>query len=110
MGPATQFGAVDAERVRALEAAAEALPADDPRRAQVLALLAYELHHGGEPERCRALATEAIDIARAAGDPGCSPIRSRTPAQPHGGPTRWQVRQRVSDELAELVNAWTIRG
>src|SRR6202041_1731309 len=67
---ATQFGAVDAERVRTLEAAAEALPLDDPRRAQVLAMLAYELHHGGSSERCRALASEAIEIARAARDPG----------------------------------------
>ena len=43
-------------------------PDGDPRRAQVLALLASELHYAGEPSRCRQLAAEAIEIARAAGD------------------------------------------
>ena len=37
--------------------------------ARVLALLASELHFGGDPARCRALAAEAIEIARAGGDP-----------------------------------------
>ena len=68
-GWTSQIGAVDSERVQALEAAAGALPDDDPRRARVLALLAVELHYAGEPARCRALAAEAIEIARAAGDP-----------------------------------------
>ena len=68
-GWTSQVGAVDSERVQALEAAAQALPDDDPRRARVLALLACELHYAGEPARCRALAAEAIEIARAAGDP-----------------------------------------
>ena len=67
-GFTSRFGAVDTERVRTLEIAARALPDDDPRRAQVLALLASELHYGGDPVRCRELAAEAIDIARAAGD------------------------------------------
>ena len=35
----------------------------------------------------------------------CSPTRSRMPPQPHGRPTRWPERQRVSDELAELVQS-----
>ncbi len=43
-GLSSQIGAVDSERVEALEAAAAGLPDDDPRRAQVLALLASELH------------------------------------------------------------------
>ena len=58
-GWSSQIGAVDSERVQALEAAAAALPDDDPRRAQVLALLAIELHYAGEPARCRGLAAEA---------------------------------------------------
>ena len=68
-GWSSQVGAVDLDRVRALEAAAEALPSDDARRARVLALLAVELHYAGEPARRHALAREAIEIARSAGDP-----------------------------------------
>ena len=60
---------VDSERVRALEAAVDALAEDDPRRARVLALLACELHDAGDPTHYRALAEEAIETARAAGDP-----------------------------------------
>jgi class 3 adenylate cyclase/tetratricopeptide (TPR) repeat protein len=67
-GLTSRLGEVDNERVQTQEAAAQALPDSDPRRAQVLALLASELHYAGEPDRCRQLATEAIEIARAAGD------------------------------------------
>jgi hypothetical protein len=51
--------AVDIQRVEALQDAAQTLPNSDPRRAQVLALLASELHHSGETSRCRQLAAEA---------------------------------------------------
>ena len=67
-GLTSRLGEVDSERVQKQEAAALALPDDDPQRAQVLALLASELHYAGEPSRCRQLAAEAIEIARAAGD------------------------------------------
>ena len=67
-GWSSQIGAVDPERVAALEAAAASLPDDDPRRAEVLALLAIELHYAGEPARCRGLATEALEKARVAGN------------------------------------------
>ena len=100
---AHQFGAVDSERVQALEAAARALAEDSPRRAQVLALLAYELHSGGEQERCRSLAAEAIAIARSGGD---AAALARTLA--YASAARWgtdtlRERQRASDELGELV-------
>jgi class 3 adenylate cyclase len=65
---ASQMGVADPERVQALEAAEAALPPRDARRAQVLALLACELHYV-EPARCRELAAKAIETARAAGDP-----------------------------------------
>jgi class 3 adenylate cyclase/tetratricopeptide (TPR) repeat protein len=68
-GFSSSIGAVDSERVEALEAASQALPNSDPRRAQVLALLASELHWTGDPSRCQQLAREGIEIARAAGDP-----------------------------------------
>jgi class 3 adenylate cyclase len=67
-GLTSRLGTVDGERVEMLQAAALALPDGDPRRAQVLALQAAELHYAGEPSRCRQLAAEAIEIARAAGD------------------------------------------
>ncbi len=67
-GLTSRLGAVDNERVDMQETAALALPDGDPRRAQVLALLSCELHYAGEPDRCRALAAEAIELARAAGD------------------------------------------
>jgi class 3 adenylate cyclase/tetratricopeptide (TPR) repeat protein len=62
-------GVIDSERVRTLEAAAQAVPDSDPRRVWVLALLASELQYAEEPARCRALATESIELAEAAGDP-----------------------------------------
>jgi predicted ATPase/class 3 adenylate cyclase len=60
-------GTIDPERVQALEAAALAVRGKDPRRARVLALLASELQYAGEPARCQALAAEAIELARSAG-------------------------------------------
>jgi class 3 adenylate cyclase len=100
---AHQFGAVDSKRVQALEAAGDALPGDDPRRAQVLALLAHELHFGGDHERCRALAAEAIEIARAAGDAAALAHTLFNATSATWGTDSLQERQRVSDELAELV-------
>jgi class 3 adenylate cyclase len=102
---ASQVGSVDSERVQALEAAAGALPADDPRRAQVLALLAYELHHGGEQTRCRALATEAIEIARAADDPAALAQTLANASAATWATDTFAERQRVSDELFELVQS-----
>jgi class 3 adenylate cyclase len=99
----SQAGAVDSERVQALEAAAEALPDDDPRRAQVLALLALELHYGGEPARCRRLAAEAIEIARAADDPAALAHTLAHACWAIEGPDTLQERQRLSDELVELT-------
>jgi class 3 adenylate cyclase/tetratricopeptide (TPR) repeat protein len=99
----SQFGAVDSERVRALEAAAPALPDGDPRRAQVLALLALELHYGGEPARCRRLAAEAIEIARAAGDPAALAQTLAHACRAIEVPDTLQERQRLNDELVELT-------
>ena len=67
-GLTSRLGAVDSERVQTQEAAALALPDGDPRRARVLALLASELHYAGKPSRCRQLAAEAIELARASGN------------------------------------------
>jgi class 3 adenylate cyclase/tetratricopeptide (TPR) repeat protein len=99
----SQVAAVDSQRVQALEATAGALADDDPRRAQVLALLAGELHFAGEPGRCRALAAEAIEIARAGGDPAALAHTLANVIRAIWVPDTLQERQRLADELVELA-------
>ncbi len=94
---------VDSERVQALEAAAGALPDDDPRRAQVLALLASELHFALEPERCRALAAQAIEIARAGGDRAALAHTLINAIWTIWVPDTLAQRERLVDELVELA-------
>jgi tetratricopeptide (TPR) repeat protein len=67
-GFTSEIGIVDEERVAMLEAAAAALPPEDARRADVLALLAMELAFAGDAPRRRALAREALAAARRHGD------------------------------------------
>jgi tetratricopeptide (TPR) repeat protein len=102
-GWVSQVGAVDSERVQALEAAAEALPNEDPRRARVLALLAGELHYAGEPARCQALAAEAIEIARAADDPAALAHTLLNASWVIWVPDMLHERKRLTDELIELA-------
>jgi hypothetical protein len=69
----------------------------------VLALLASELHWAGERSRCRQLAAEAIEIARAAGD-----AAALAHALAHGTWATWTPdtlaqRQRLTDELVDLA-------
>ncbi len=102
-GWASQTSAVDSERVLALEVAARPLPGADPRRARVLALLAEELHFAGDPARCRALATEAIEMARAAGDPSALAHTLNSAFWAILVPETLQERKRLADELVELA-------
>jgi tetratricopeptide (TPR) repeat protein len=102
-GIASQVGAVDVERVQALEAAGEALPEDDPRRARVLALLGCELYFAGDPARCRELADEAIEIARAADDPAALAQTLRHAWYAIWLPDTLQERQRICDERLGLA-------
>jgi class 3 adenylate cyclase len=102
-GFASQAGAVDSERMQALEAAAGALPDDDPRRARVLALLACELHYAGEPRRCRVLAAAAIEIARAAGDLSALGHTLNIAIWAIWVPDTLQERKRLTSELTELA-------
>jgi len=99
----SHVGVVDGERVRALEAAAQALPDGDPRRAQVLALLASELHYSGDPERCRRLAGEAIDTARAAGDEAALAQTLSHAIWAITAPDTLEQRQELIDELVCLT-------
>ncbi len=101
----SQIGVVDLERVQALELAAKALLDDDPRRAQVLALLALELHYAGDPARCRRLATEAVEIARTAGDPAALAHTLFNACWALWVPDMLQERSRLTDELVELAKA-----
>jgi class 3 adenylate cyclase/tetratricopeptide (TPR) repeat protein len=101
----SQVNAVDAERVPALEAAVGALADDDRRRAQVLARLACELHYAGEPARCRALAEQAIEIARAAGDPAALADTLAYALGAIWGPGELTERERLTGELVELTHS-----
>ena len=63
-------GAVDEERVNALESALALLGDDDSReRALLLATLASEIHFGGDWPRTNAVGAEALAIARRLDDP-----------------------------------------
>jgi class 3 adenylate cyclase/tetratricopeptide (TPR) repeat protein len=101
-GFSSRIGAVDSERVLALEAAAQLLPDGDPRRARVLARLASELHWAGEPARCRQLAAEAVEIAHAAGDPAALAHTLVDATWAIWAPDTLEERQRLTDELVEL--------
>jgi tetratricopeptide (TPR) repeat protein len=102
-GFSSRIGAVDSERVQALQDAAQALPDSDLRRAQVLALLASELHHSGEPSRCRQLAAEAIEAARAVGDEAALAHTLAHAIWAIWAPDTLEQRQRLVDELFDLA-------
>ena len=101
-GFVSKLGAVDSERVHALEVAAEAVE-DDSRRARVLSLLALELHHGGDPARCRRLAHEAIEIARAADDPAVLDYTLNRAVFAIWGPEALKERESLADEQLDLA-------
>jgi hypothetical protein len=100
---ANQFGAVDSERVQALEAAGAALAEDDPRRAQMLALLAHELHYGAEQDRCRTLAAQAVELARSGDDTAALARTLAYASAATWGTDTLRERQWASDELGELA-------
>jgi tetratricopeptide (TPR) repeat protein len=69
-GFASITGQIDTDRVAVIESALDAVgPEDSPSRAKLLALLALELTFGGEPDPRRALAGEALAMARRVDDP-----------------------------------------
>ncbi len=102
-GYTSKIGGVDPERVQALEAAAEALGRDHPRRPRVLALLANELHYAGDPARCRALATEAIELARAGRDPATLAYTLHNAIYAIQVPDTLGERRQLADELVVLA-------
>src|SRR5262249_57962009 len=90
----------DVERVEVLEAAVGAIgPEETPARATLLALLADELVYAGDYPRRRALADEALAIARRVGD-----SRTLLTVLNH----RWavlNVPENSAEQLAETAEA-----
>jgi DNA-binding SARP family transcriptional activator len=98
------FGITDHERVDTLEAAIEALGANDsPLRARLLAILALELFHTGERVRRLALSDEALAIARRLDDPAT--LSHVLVARPFaiGGPDTLAARLADTAELLEVA-------
>ena len=102
-GYTSKIGGVDPERVQALEAAAEALEREHPRRPRVLALLANELHYAGDPARCRALAAEAIELARAGGDQATLAYTLHNAIYAIQVPDTLRERRQLADELVAIA-------
>jgi class 3 adenylate cyclase/tetratricopeptide (TPR) repeat protein len=99
----SQVLTVDSKRVLALEAAARGLPDEDSRRARVLGLLALELIYSTDHARCRALAGEALEVARSAGDPVTLARTLQPVMQATWGPDNLRERQLLVSELTELA-------
>ena len=99
----SHVGTVDSERVQTLEAAAQALPGGDPRRAQVLALLASELHYSGDSSRCRQLAEEAVAMARNTDDEVSLAHTLSHAIWAIAAPDTLEERQLLIDELLDLT-------
>jgi class 3 adenylate cyclase len=98
------FGAVDGERVAAIE---RALELDDPpqpdRRARLLSLLAVELTFAPEHARRWTLADEAIALARQAGDPRTLAVVLENSCYAYWAPDTLAKRTEYVRELMALV-------
>jgi class 3 adenylate cyclase/tetratricopeptide (TPR) repeat protein len=103
-GIPSRHGEVDSERVQMLEAAVEVLSEDDPRRAPVFALLAVELlYRPGALPRRQALARQAIEIARAAGDKATLAHTIHYASGALWAPNTLPERKALGAELVELA-------
>ena len=103
-GFVSEVGTVDLERVAAIE---RALELDDPpqpvRHAQLLSLLAQELAHEADHARRRALADEAIALAREVEDPRTLAAVLDNVCNAYGGPDTLAGRAEHVRELNALV-------
>jgi tetratricopeptide (TPR) repeat protein len=68
-GYTSEVGMVDDDRVEVVRAAIAALPAEDARQVRLHSLLAMEIHYGGTMAERRELSDQALEGARATGDP-----------------------------------------
>ena len=77
---------------------------DPARCARLLALQAMELQFDPDHERRRALADEALALARRGGRRrASSPTSCATTSTPCGRPTRWLPARRTAEEMTELA-------
>ncbi|HUC05089.1 MAG TPA: AAA family ATPase, partial [Acidimicrobiales bacterium] len=97
-------GVVDTERVAVLEAAAATVAgAGSASEARVLGLLASELTYGDDFPRRRALAEQAVQIARGVGDPATLVRVICDAAQALQVPEMMETRLALSAEAFELA-------
>jgi hypothetical protein len=93
----------DERQLQSLEAAASALPPDAPLRPLVLARLSVALSFVGSDERRRALADEAVDLARAGGDDRALAVALAARCDAMAGPAHVTERLRASSEIVTLA-------
>jgi class 3 adenylate cyclase len=105
-GFASAFGEVDAERIAAIERALELDRGSDPaRRARLLALQAMELQFDPDHERRRALADEAVALARTAGDVRILPYVLRDHFHAVWSADTLRARRATAREMVALAQA-----
>jgi hypothetical protein len=102
-----RVGAVDSERVEALELALSA-DKDSPTRARPLAALSQALPYSGDRERRVRLSEQALDMARRLGD---TATRAHVLIERFFSISATTLRQRLSDsdELLPLAQALATR-
>ena len=104
-GFASGAGGVDSERVAMLEAALEAVGAEDSReRAVLLGMLAYELSFAPDRDRRVALADEALAVARRLGDPRTLSYVLGARSMPIWAPETLDQRLACSEESVHLAD------
>ena len=104
-GYASAFGAVDEERVAVLQRAIELDDGTDAsRRARLLALHAMELQFAPRHEHRRALAEEALGLARTAGDAQILPYVLRDYFHAVWSADTLPARREVAAEMMELAD------
>ena len=104
-GFASAFGAVDEERLAVLRRAIELDDSRDAsRRARLLALHAMELQFDPRHEHRRALAEEALALARAADDPQVLPYVLRDYFHAVWSADTLPARRRIAEEMIELAD------
>jgi DNA-binding SARP family transcriptional activator/tetratricopeptide (TPR) repeat protein len=103
-GFASNFGAVDGERVAVLERAVELTRLTDPARcARLLSLQAMEMQFDPDYRRRRALADEALALARAVGDDRTLPYVLRDHFHATWAVDTVDARRRTAEEMMDLA-------
>jgi class 3 adenylate cyclase len=105
-GTVSVTGKIDEDRIRAIERALELDDPPDPiRRARLLGLEALELGYEHRPERRRALADEALALARPVADPRTLGEVVRNALYAYWSSDALEIRLGLSDELLAAAEA-----